>query len=92
MCSAEEALDYCWLLSPNGTIYSVSKNGSSPSDLTYKGSGLEFGECGAVVEVADNTHQGEWSCRMGVFHKTEMTTRITVTVTGLCKCFFSTTA
>ncbi|XP_043481131.1 uncharacterized protein LOC122510502 [Leptopilina heterotoma] len=80
-CLAGQILDYCWFLSPNGTAYSVSKNRRSPTDLTYQGSGLEFGECGAVVEVADNSHDGNWSCHMGASNTTEMTARISVTVT-----------
>lgn len=87
-CLAGQILDYCWFLSPNGTAYTVSKKRSSPTDLTYQGSGLEFGECGAVLEVADNSHDGNWSCHMGASQTTEMTARISVTVAGLYKVVF----
>ncbi|XP_033222352.1 uncharacterized protein LOC117176280 isoform X2 [Belonocnema kinseyi] len=80
-CSANAVLNYCWMLSPNGTVYSVSEKESSPSHLTYKGSGFEMGECGAIVTVADDTHLGEWSCRMGVLNGTEVEASVSVTVT-----------
>lgn len=76
------------MLSPNGTVYSVSEKESSPSHLTYEGSGFEMGECGAIVTAADDTHLGEWSCRMGVLNGTEVEASVSVTVTGSYECFF----
>lgn len=72
------------MLSPNGTIYSVSKDKNSTNTLQYSGKGLSLGVCGAIVENADETHQGGWSCRLGVSgYSAEIMSTIQVTVTGM---------
>ncbi|XP_024944215.1 uncharacterized protein LOC107270452 isoform X2 [Cephus cinctus] len=80
-CSVDSVLSYCWLRSPNGTAYAISESGSGPSFLRYTGSGLALGECGAVIEVAEDSHSGEWSCRMGLVSEAELHAKVTVTVT-----------
>ncbi|XP_034935628.1 uncharacterized protein [Chelonus insularis] len=80
-CQTFTQLDYCWLLSPNGTIYSVSKNKNSDNTLTYEGEGLNVGVCGAKVENASDAHVGNWSCRMGTIDGIEKEVPVLVTVT-----------
>ena len=87
-CSAEAALNYCWFRSPNGTVYSVSEVGNNPSHLTYVGSGLRLGECGAMIKKAEDTHMGEWSCHMGIINGTEAESSVSVIVTGSYTDFF----
>lgn len=82
-CTTDVALQYCWLQSPNGTIYSVTKDGNSSNSLQYVGDGLATGVCGANVENADDTHAGDWSCRLGVVGSAEIESIVPVTVTGL---------
>ncbi|XP_046614909.1 uncharacterized protein LOC124302622 [Neodiprion virginianus] len=80
-CSVDAELRYCWVRSPNGTAYSVSSTGSSPSVLSYDGMGLSLGECGAVVPASEETDEGDWQCRMGTVDGEEVGTNVNVVVT-----------
>lgn len=82
-CSIDAQLDYCWMRSPNGTIYSVTKNKNSMNSLEYSGEGLTLGVCGVMVENADDTHSGDWNCQMGIHSGAEVKSIVPVTVTGL---------
>lgn len=83
-CKTTTSLDYCWLQSPNGTNYSVTKNrGNLQNYLPYVGEGLSVGVCGASIENADDIHSGNWSCRLGVTGGAEIESIVPVTVTGL---------
>ncbi|KAK0166759.1 hypothetical protein PV327_004248 [Microctonus hyperodae] len=82
-CKTKTSLDYCWLQSPNGTNYSVTKNrGNLQNYLPYVGEGLSVGVCGASIENADDIHSGNWSCRLGVTGGAEIESIVAVTVTG----------
>ncbi|KAK0176599.1 hypothetical protein PV328_000718 [Microctonus aethiopoides] len=81
-CKTTTLLDYCWLQSPNGTNYSVTKNrGNLQNYLPYVGEGLSVGVCGASIENADDIHSGNWSCRLGVTGGAEIESIVPVTVT-----------
>ncbi|XP_011297580.1 uncharacterized protein [Fopius arisanus] len=80
-CSTNAPLNFCWMRSPNGTMYSVTKNERGGNLLRYNGEGLSMGVCGAVVENADDTHRGDWSCRLGVVGAAEVESIVPVTVT-----------
>lgn len=79
-CSLNAALKYCWVGSPNGTAYSVSSTGNSPTTLRYTGMGLSLGECGAVIPAAEDTDEGEWKCGMGVYNGMEVGSIVRVNV------------
>ncbi|XP_058799613.1 uncharacterized protein LOC131669057 [Phymastichus coffea] len=81
-CTAEEVLSYCWLRSPNGTIYSVLHS-EKPKGLAlkYVGTGLELGDCTALVSVANDTETGKWTCHMGITNGPEIETSLNVIVT-----------
>lgn len=64
-------------------MYSVTKSGSGGNLLRYNGEGLSMGVCGAIVENADDTYNGDWSCRLGVVGAAEVESIVPVTVTGL---------
>ncbi|XP_063978666.1 uncharacterized protein LOC135163290 isoform X2 [Diachasmimorpha longicaudata] len=80
-CSTNAPLNFCWLRSPNGTMYSVTKNGSGKNLLSYNGEGLSMGVCGALVENADDMDNGDWRCQMGVIGAAEVKSIVPVTVT-----------
>ncbi|XP_014208532.1 uncharacterized protein LOC106639433 [Copidosoma floridanum] len=80
-CTSQELLRYCWLRSPNGTLYSVSTESSTSKNvLKYKGAGLELGECGAEIKVANTNHSGQWTCNLGVNGSIEIRESFNVTV------------
>ncbi|XP_015115511.1 uncharacterized protein LOC107040088 [Diachasma alloeum] len=80
-CTTNAPLNFCWMRSPNGTMYSVTKSGSGGNLLSYNGEGLSMGVCGARVENADDTDNGDWSCQLGVVGAAEVKSIVPVTVT-----------
>ncbi|XP_068081298.1 uncharacterized protein [Anabrus simplex] len=70
MCSASEALQYCFMVAPDGSQY--------PGDRKLLG----IGTCQVVVKSVNEKHSGHWSCLMGPDGGgKELSEKISVTVT-----------
>ncbi|XP_076162852.1 uncharacterized protein LOC143144388 isoform X2 [Ptiloglossa arizonensis] len=80
-CNGHVPLSYCWFRNPNGTTYSVSRAKSrKPFSLSYVGSGLHTGECGAMINNSKYTDQGLWTCNLGIVNGTEERKQFTVKI------------
>ncbi|XP_034935694.1 uncharacterized protein [Chelonus insularis] len=80
-CQTSAPIEYCWLKSPNGTVYLLSNSGSSENTLPYDSESLAVGVCAARIKNATDAHTGNWSCRLGVFEGGEVEVVVPVTVT-----------
>ncbi|XP_043270565.1 uncharacterized protein [Venturia canescens] len=79
-CKVNAKLDYCWLRSPNGTVFSISSEISSLSSIKYIGKGFTMGDCGTVVNNAQSSDNGTWTCHLGLSGGTEVMETILVQV------------
>ncbi|KAK9728558.1 hypothetical protein QE152_g17916 [Popillia japonica] len=61
-CKTESInLQYCWFMSPTGTIYHLF-DGYTSEEIAYSGRGLEYGDCGIAIFKVEDGHYGNWSC------------------------------
>uniref|UniRef100_A0A2A4JY84 Ig-like domain-containing protein n=1 Tax=Heliothis virescens TaxID=7102 RepID=A0A2A4JY84_HELVI len=81
-CSIDAPIRYCYFRSPNGTVYSVGPSILS-SDYEYVGSGFSGGECGIRFYGALQSHDGLWTCHVGLendIYADEKTSQFRVTL------------
>ncbi|XP_077290621.1 uncharacterized protein LOC143914314 [Arctopsyche grandis] len=62
--SLNSHIAYCWVLSPNGTIFSLSPRVTN-LNYNYTGAGFAAGECGIRIRSSSITDNGLWKCNMG---------------------------
>ncbi|XP_047991670.1 uncharacterized protein LOC125230528 [Leguminivora glycinivorella] len=64
-CAARAPLRYCYFRAPNGTVFNVGPEMSSPT-MEYVGAGLDAGECGVRFQSLLHSDAGEWSCHASI--------------------------
>ena len=70
------------MTSPNGTAYSITPSKTFGTNLMYEGKGFAMGECGAVINNANYSDSGYWTCHLGLDDRVEIEGKVTVKVTG----------
>ncbi|KAF5292606.1 hypothetical protein FQA39_LY13939 [Lamprigera yunnana] len=76
-------LKYCRFIAPNALSYFIHNHQKS-SRISYKGKGLEYGECGITIRNAQPSDSGVWTCitRLGGdYSQEEISTKINLYVT-----------